>query len=52
MDTLTAAFRGVRDAMQELRAPGKVATEPGLFEDLLDVLGVPETLERARKYET
>lgn len=52
LDTLTAAFRGVRDAMQELRATGEVATEPGLFEDLLDVLGVPETLERARKYET
>lgn len=52
MGTLSALFKGVRDAMNELQSTGQVATDPGLFEELLEVLDVPATLERARKFES
>jgi 2-methylisocitrate lyase-like PEP mutase family enzyme len=51
--TLGAAYRSVRDAMDELKATGQVrgADDPVLFAELIRLLGVPETLELGKKYE-
>lgn len=49
--TLQAVFAAVRDAMRELRASGRLAggADPRLFAELLQLLGVPEILERERE---
>jgi 2-methylisocitrate lyase-like PEP mutase family enzyme len=51
--TLGAAYRSLRDAMDELKATGRVhgADDPVLFAELIRLLGVPETLELGKKYE-
>ena len=49
--SMTADFRGVRDALEELRASGAIETDACLCEDMLQALAVPETLARARKFE-
>jgi 2-methylisocitrate lyase-like PEP mutase family enzyme len=51
--TLGAVYRSVRDAMDELKATGRVrgADDPVLFAELIRLLGVPETLELGKKYE-
>lgn len=51
--TLAAAYAALRDTMAELKATGAVrgATDPTLFAEVVRLLGVPETLARARKYD-
>ncbi len=50
--TLTVAFRAMRKALDELRASGAVRGDGDAdFEAMVEFLGVPEALERARKYE-
>ena len=51
--TLGAAFRAMRDAMAELASTGALAAgqDPRVFAEMLELLGVPEQLERAAKYE-
>jgi 2-methylisocitrate lyase-like PEP mutase family enzyme len=50
--TLAVAYRGMRDALAELRATGQVrsAQDPAVFADLVRLLGLPEALEFAEKY--
>jgi len=50
--TLAAAYRALRDAMSELRDQGRIraAEDPSLFAELLDLLEVPEALERGSRY--
>ena len=50
--TLAVAYRGMRDALVELRATGRVrsAEDPAVFAELVNLLGLPETLELAEKY--
>jgi 2-methylisocitrate lyase-like PEP mutase family enzyme len=50
--TLPVAFRAMRDALAELRASGAVDADwDADFDAMVEFLGVPEALERARKYE-
>ena len=51
--TLGVAFRAMRDAMAELARNGALAAgqDPRLFAEMVELLGVPEQLERAAKYE-
>ncbi len=51
--TLGVIFTAVRDAMRELKETGKIGQPGGLhgFRELVALLGVPETLETAQKYE-
>lgn len=51
--TLAAAFDGVRRALRELRETGRIpaAEDPRIFGELIRVLGVSESLARARRYE-
>ncbi len=50
--TLLAAYVTMRDVMRELHETGRVgaAQEPHAFDELLELLGVDEALERARKH--
>jgi 2-methylisocitrate lyase-like PEP mutase family enzyme len=50
--TLGAAYRSLRDAMDELKATGRVhgADDPVLFAELIRLLGVPEALELGKRY--
>jgi 2-methylisocitrate lyase-like PEP mutase family enzyme len=50
--TLAVAYRGMRDALSELRATGRVrnADDPAVFVELVRLLGLPEALEIAEKY--
>lgn len=50
--TLAVAYRGMRDALAELRATGRVrsAEDPAVFAELVSLLGLPETLQVAEKY--
>jgi 2-methylisocitrate lyase-like PEP mutase family enzyme len=50
--TLLAAYVTMRDVMRELHETGRVgaAEEPHAFDELLELLGVDEALERARKH--
>ena len=52
--TLAVAYRAVRDAMAELKQTGRVrgSQDATLFGELLQVLGVSETLDLAKKYES
>lgn len=51
--TLGAAYRALREAMDELKATGRVrgADDPVLFADLIRLLGVPDALALGAKYE-
>jgi 2-methylisocitrate lyase-like PEP mutase family enzyme len=51
--TLGAVYAAIRDAMVELKRDGEIGAsrDPGLFGELVRVMGVPETLEQARRYE-
>ncbi len=50
---LAVAYRSLREALGELRATGEVkaADDPQLLAELLALLGAPEALARARRYE-
>ena len=52
--SMAASFAAIRDALAELRASGQVerARDPGIFGEMLDVLGLPEALERGRRFAT
>jgi 2-methylisocitrate lyase-like PEP mutase family enzyme len=52
--TLAVAYRAVREAMTELKATGSIAgtVDLGLFAELVQLLGAPAALERARRYDT
>lgn len=52
ISTLLASYVGVRDAMRELHATGRVraAEDPHAFAELVELLGVDAALERAGKY--
>jgi 2-methylisocitrate lyase-like PEP mutase family enzyme len=51
--TLAAAYTALRDAMTELKATGAVraASDPTAFAEIIRLLGVPEALEAAQKYD-
>ncbi len=51
--TLMAAYIRMRDAMQELKTTGQIATDAGwgCFEEMTNLLGVPEAMEIGKKYE-
>jgi 2-methylisocitrate lyase-like PEP mutase family enzyme len=51
--TLAIAFDAMRRALRELRETGRIAgaEDPRTFGEILRVLGAPEALERARRYE-
>ena len=51
--TLMAAYIRMRDAMQELKTTGWIATDAGwgCFEEMTNLLGVPEAMEIGKKYE-
>ncbi len=51
--TLVAAYTALRDAMAELKATGTVraANDPAAFADIIRLLGVPEALGVAQKYD-
>ena len=51
--TLMAAYIRMRDAMQELKTTGRIATDAswGCFEEMTNLLGVPEAMEIGKKYE-
>ncbi len=51
--TFVVAYTALRDAMAELKATGTVcaANDPSVFADILRLLGVPEALEAAQKYD-
>ena len=51
--TLMAAYIRMRDAMRELKTTGSIAQDAGWesFEELTDLLGVPEAMEIGKKYE-
>ncbi len=51
--TLVVAYTALRDALAELQATGTVhaANDPSVFADILRLLGVPEALEAAQKYD-
>ncbi len=51
--TLGVIFAAVRDAMRELKETGQIGQPGGLhgFGEMVALLGVPETLETAQKYE-
>ncbi len=48
--TMAASYAAARDAMAELRASGRVARaeDPGLFGEIIRLLGVPEILDQDR----
>ena len=52
--TLGVVFAAARDAMQELKETGQIGEPGGLhgFGELVALLGVPEALETAQKYES
>lgn len=52
--TLMAAYIRMRDAMQELKATGQITADAGwgCFEEMTNLLGVPEAMEIGRKYDT
>ena len=52
--TLMAAYIRMRDAMQELKATGQITADAGwgCFEEMTNLLGVPEAMEIGRKYAT
>ena len=51
--TLMAAYIRMRDAMQELKTTGSIAKGAGwgCFEEMTNLLGVPEAMEIGQKYE-
>jgi 2-methylisocitrate lyase-like PEP mutase family enzyme len=51
--TLMAAYIRMRDAMQELKTTGRITTDAswGCFEEMTNLLGVPEAMEIGKKYE-
>jgi hypothetical protein len=51
--TLMVAYRAMRDAMGSLRQTGTIAeaSDPRLFAELVQLLGVPEALQAAGKYD-
>jgi len=51
--TLIISYRAMRDAMRELRQSGTIAEafDSRAFAELVQLLGVPEALESARKYD-
>jgi 2,3-dimethylmalate lyase len=51
--TLLVAYTALRDAMAELQATGAIraANDPSAFADIVRLLGVPEALEAAHKYD-
>ena len=51
--TLGIAYRALRDALDELRRTGAVASasDPRALGEMLELLGAPEALARARAYE-
>lgn len=51
--TLVAAYTALRDAMAELQATGAIraANDPTAFADIIRLLGVPEALKAAQKYD-
>lgn len=51
--TLMAAYIRMRDAMQELKTTGSIAHGAGwgCFEEMTNLLGVPEAMEIGKKYE-
>ena len=54
MATLGVAFCSMRDALAELKGTGQVtrANDPSAFGEIIRLLGVPEALELAKKYES
>jgi predicted phosphatase len=48
-----AAYIRMRDAMQELKTTGRITTDAswGCFEEMTNLLGVPEAMEIGKKYE-
>ncbi len=51
--TLMAAYIQMRDAMHELKTTGSIAKDAGwgCFEEMTNLLGVPEAMEIGKKYE-
>jgi len=51
--TLLVAYTALRDAMAELQATGAIraANDPSAFADIIRLLGVPEALQAAQKYD-
>jgi 2-methylisocitrate lyase-like PEP mutase family enzyme len=51
--TLAVAYTALRDAMAELKATGAVraARDPTAFAEIIRLLGVPEALDAAQKYD-
>ena len=51
--TLMAAYIRMRDAMHELKTTGSIAKDAGwgCFEEMTNLLGVPEAMEIGKKYE-
>jgi 2-methylisocitrate lyase-like PEP mutase family enzyme len=51
--TLMAAYIRMRDAMQELKTTGSISKDAGWgrFEEMTNLLGVPEAMEIGKKYE-
>ncbi len=52
--TLGVAYGAMRDAMRELRTTGQLVSSdgPALFGELVRLLGVPETLDLAKRYDS
>ncbi len=52
--TLLAAYANFRDALRQLKEIGalKVSFTPELFEELTDLMGVPEAESRSKRYQT
>lgn len=52
--TLAVAFRAVHEALVELRGSGRIegASDPSTFGEILRLLGVPEALADAKRYES
>ena len=50
--TFMTVYKSVRDAMRELKRTGRVekATEPGLLDEMMELLGIEKTLEVGRRY--
>jgi 2-methylisocitrate lyase-like PEP mutase family enzyme len=50
--TFMTVYKSVRDAMRELKRTGRVekAAEPGLLDEMMELLGIEKTLEVARRY--
>ena len=51
--TLMAAYIRMRDAMHELKTTGSISKDAGwgCFEEMTNLLGVPEAMEIGKKYE-